>query len=103
MGQLALERAADRVSRLALPEPTARFEAQLLIAEAQLINILVGMTGPGLYDPTNIMNSDTLSKGEPFVYFSYQIKFNFQFFLAMKEGWIKLGVYLLSFFYYLYG
>jgi len=43
-----------------------------------------GMTGPGLYDPTNIMNSDTLSK-------------------AMKEGWIKLGVYLLSFFYYLYG
>jgi len=42
------------------------------------------MTGPGLYDPTNIMNSDTLSK-------------------AMKEGWIKLGIYLLSFFYYLYG
>ena len=42
------------------------------------------MTGPGLYDPTNIMNSDTLSK-------------------AMKEGWIKLGVYLISFFYYLYG
>lgn len=26
--------------------------------------VLVGMTGPGLYDPTNIMNSDTLSKGE---------------------------------------
>lgn len=43
-----------------------------------------GMTGPGLYDPTQIMNSDTLSK-------------------AMREGWIKLGVYLLSFFYYLYG
>lgn len=30
-----------------------------------------GMTGPGLYDPTNIMNSDTLSK-------------------AMKEGEIKI-------------
>jgi hypothetical protein len=43
-----------------------------------------GMSGPGLYDPTNIMNSDTLSR-------------------SMKEGWIKLGVYLLSFFYYLYG
>ncbi|CAO1339412.1 unnamed protein product [Diamesa hyperborea] len=42
------------------------------------------ITGPGLYDPTNIMNTDTLNK-------------------AMREGWIKLAIYLLSFFYYLYG
>lgn len=42
------------------------------------------MSGPGLYDPTNIMNADNLSKN-------------------MREGWIKLGIYLLSFFYYLYG
>ncbi|CAG2176885.1 unnamed protein product [Oppiella nova] len=42
------------------------------------------MSGPGLYDPTTIMNADQLSR-------------------AMREGWIKLGFYLLSFFYYLYG
>jgi hypothetical protein len=42
------------------------------------------MSSPGLYDPTTIMNADQLSR-------------------AMKEGWIKLGFYLLSFFYYLYG
>ncbi|XP_054152925.1 protein cornichon-like [Oppia nitens] len=42
------------------------------------------MSSPGLYDPTTIMNADQLSR-------------------AMKEGWIKLAFYLLSFFYYLYG
>jgi len=42
------------------------------------------MSGPGLYDPTSIMNADTLST-------------------CQREGWIKLAVYLLSFFYYLYG
>lgn len=42
------------------------------------------MTGPGLYDPTSIMNSDVLTK-------------------CQREGWIKLAFYLLSFFYYLYG
>lgn len=42
------------------------------------------MSMPGLYDPTSIMNADQLSR-------------------AMKEGWVKLGFYLLSFFYYLYG
>lgn len=42
------------------------------------------MSGPGLYDPTTIMNADQLSK-------------------AQREGWIKLAFYLLSFFYYLYG
>lgn len=42
------------------------------------------MSGPGLYDPTSIMNADTLAK-------------------CQREGWIKLAVYLLSFFYYLYG
>jgi len=38
----------------------------------------------GLYDPTSIMNADTLNK-------------------CQREGWIKLAFYLLSFFYYLYG
>lgn len=42
------------------------------------------MSGFGLYDPTSIMNADTLNK--------YQ-----------REGWIKLAFYLFSFFYYLYG
>ena len=41
------------------------------------------MSSAGLYDPTTIMNADQLSK-------------------AMKEGWVKLAFYLLSFFYYLY-
>lgn len=42
------------------------------------------MSVPGLYDPTCIMNSDVLAH-------------------CQQEGWIKLAVYLLSFFYYLYG
>lgn len=42
------------------------------------------ISGPGLYDPTSIMNADNLN--------FYQ-----------RESWIKLAVYLLSFFYYLYG
>ncbi|XP_047001385.1 protein cornichon [Schistocerca americana] len=42
------------------------------------------MSGPGLYDPTSIMNADVLNR-------------------CQKEGWIKLAFYLLSFFYYLYG
>ncbi|KAF5300985.1 hypothetical protein FQR65_LT19289 [Abscondita terminalis] len=42
------------------------------------------MSGPGLYDPTSIMNADTLTR-------------------CQREGWIKLAFYLLSFFYYLYG
>lgn len=41
------------------------------------------MSGPGLYDPTTIMNADELNQ-------------------AQKEGWIKLAFYLISFFYYLY-
>ncbi|KAK2174511.1 hypothetical protein NP493_798g01024 [Ridgeia piscesae] len=41
------------------------------------------MSGPGLYDPTSIMNADQLNR-------------------AQKEGWIKLAFYLISFFYYLY-
>ncbi|XP_069116253.1 protein cornichon homolog 1-like [Argopecten irradians] len=41
------------------------------------------MSGPGLYDPTTIMNADQLSR-------------------AQKEGWVKLAFYLISFFYYLY-
>uniref|UniRef100_W5N1J3 Cornichon family member 1 n=1 Tax=Lepisosteus oculatus TaxID=7918 RepID=W5N1J3_LEPOC len=42
------------------------------------------MSGPGLYDPTTIMNADILA-------------------YCQKEGWCKLAFYLLSFFYYLYG
>merc|ERR1712241_421257 len=42
------------------------------------------MSGPGLYDPTSIMNADVLNK-------------------CQREGWIKLAFYLLSFFYYPYG
>lgn len=42
------------------------------------------MSSFGLYDPTNIMNADVLSK-------------------CQREGWIKLAFYLLSFFFYLYG
>uniref|UniRef100_A0A914WTT3 Protein cornichon n=1 Tax=Plectus sambesii TaxID=2011161 RepID=A0A914WTT3_9BILA len=41
------------------------------------------MSGPGIYDPTTIMNADQLSR-------------------SMREGWVKLGFYLVSFFYYLY-
>jgi len=42
------------------------------------------MSGPGLYDPTSIMNHDVLNQ-------------------CQREGWIKLAFYLLAFFYYLYG
>ncbi|KPI92914.1 Protein cornichon [Papilio xuthus] len=42
------------------------------------------MSGPGLYDPTSIMNADVLT-------------------ICQREGWIKLAFYLLSFFFYLYG
>lgn len=41
------------------------------------------MSTPGLYDPTTVMNADTLA-------------------YCMKEGWGKLAFYLISFFYYLY-
>ena len=42
------------------------------------------MSCAGLYDPTAIMNQDTLDK-------------------CQKEGWVKLAFYLLSFFYFIYG
>ncbi|XP_053674832.1 protein cornichon [Anopheles nili] len=42
------------------------------------------MSGHGLYDPTSIMNTEVLRS-------------------CQREGWIKLAVYLISFFYYLYG
>jgi len=41
------------------------------------------ISGPGIYDPTTIMNADQLSR-------------------VSWEGSIKLGFYLVSFFYYLY-
>ncbi|XP_014255588.1 protein cornichon [Cimex lectularius] len=42
------------------------------------------MSCAGLYDPTDIMNTDVLTK-------------------CQREGWVKLAFYLMSFFYYLYG
>ncbi|CAF1196044.1 unnamed protein product [Adineta steineri] len=42
------------------------------------------MSGLGIYDPTSIMNAHTLNS-------------------AQREGWIKLGFYMITFFYYLYG
>lgn len=42
------------------------------------------MSKPGIYDPTNIMNVQTLK-------------------VHQREGWSKLTFYLLLFFYYLYG
>lgn len=42
------------------------------------------MSSVGLYDPTSIMNAESLNK--------YQ-----------RYGWIKLAFYIISFFYYLYG
>ncbi|CAG0897962.1 unnamed protein product [Darwinula stevensoni] len=42
------------------------------------------MSGPGLYDPTSIMNADVLTK-------------------CQREGWFKLAFYVFCFFYYLYG
>jgi hypothetical protein len=42
------------------------------------------MSGLGIYDPTNIMNAQILNS-------------------AQREGWIKLGFYMITFFYYLYG
>ncbi|CAB3398600.1 unnamed protein product [Caenorhabditis bovis] len=41
------------------------------------------MSGPGIYDPTTILNRSTLST-------------------TLRISWIKLAFYLLSFFYYLY-
>jgi len=42
------------------------------------------MSGPGIYDPTTILNASILNE-------------------AVKEGWFKMAFYLLCFFYYLYG
>ena len=41
------------------------------------------MSGFGIYDPTSIMNAQILN-------------------LAQREGWIKLGFYMITFFYSLY-
>ncbi|KAB0360801.1 hypothetical protein FD754_004957, partial [Muntiacus muntjak] len=43
------------------------------------LNIRPVMSGPGLYDPTTIMNADILA-------------------YCQKEGWCKLAFYLLTFF-----
>lgn len=41
------------------------------------------MSGFGVYDPTTVIRSDSLT-------------------VATREGWIKLGFYMITFFYYLY-
>ncbi|VDM30555.1 unnamed protein product [Hydatigera taeniaeformis] len=41
-------------------------------------------SGIGLYHPTSILNSNELNR-------------------AMKEGWVKLAFYIMSFFGYLFG
>ena len=41
------------------------------------------MSGFGIYDPTLVMNGDVLNR-------------------EIREGWIKLGFYMVTFFYYLY-
>lgn len=76
------------------------------------------MSGPGLYDPTSIMNAGkfnfftfitTLRMWSPWIW-PRNVIFIYVFFIStdtlskcQREGWIKLAVYLLSFFYYLYG
>jgi len=42
------------------------------------------MSGFGIYDPTSIMNAQKLNSEQ-------------------REGWLKLGFNMLTFFYYLYG
>ena len=42
------------------------------------------MSGPGLYDPTTILNMDMIKR-------------------CQVEGWVKLVFYVLSFFYFIYG
>ncbi|CAD5231604.1 unnamed protein product [Bursaphelenchus xylophilus] len=90
----------DNLNKLILPEYVIQMVFTFLfICSVQLFAIvwnlpLVGyhiyryinrpiMREPGIYDPTTILNNDELKK-------------------ANREGWIKLGFYLISFFYYLY-
>lgn len=75
------------------------------------------MSGPGLYDPTSIMNAGKLNESsvilityDCLVFAADMINIIYVFLIStdtlskcQREGWIKLAVYLLSFFYYLYG
>lgn len=60
------------------------FNVGLIVYHARKYMNRPVMSCSGLYDPTTILNMD-LMKSES------------------QEGWIKLGYYLISFFYYLYG
>ncbi|KAK9696636.1 Cornichon protein [Popillia japonica] len=71
----------NSLNPLVLPEYILHLFFNLLFAAAGEWPV---MSGPGLYDPTSIMNADVLTR-------------------CQREGWIKLAFYLLSFFYYLYG
>ena len=74
------------------------------------------MSGAGLYDPTSIMNADTLNKCQVplcclkcsanmllYHIWSFFLNMCTLFYFLKREGWIKLAFYLLAFFYYLYG
>jgi len=55
------------------------------------------MRGPGIYDPTTIMFFRF------FKFYSFLFYRNHdQLSKINREGWVKMGFYLLSFFYYLY-
>ncbi|KAK2722688.1 hypothetical protein QYM36_003017 [Artemia franciscana] len=60
------------------------FNIPLIAYHAYRYSKRTQMSSFSFYDPTNIMNADVLN-----------------FFI--REGWIKMIFYLLSFFYYLYG
>ncbi|BFZ11787.1 hypothetical protein BsWGS_14826 [Bradybaena similaris] len=68
---------------IALQFGTVLFNLPLVIYHIRRYMNRPVMSGMGLYDPTSIMNADELGR-------------------AQKEGWVKLGFYLISFFYYLY-
>ncbi|CAG5115788.1 unnamed protein product [Candidula unifasciata] len=68
---------------IALQLGTVLFNLPLIIYHIRRYMNRPVMSGMGLYDPTSIMNADELGR-------------------AQKEGWVKLGFYLISFFYYLY-
>ncbi|XP_005110882.1 protein cornichon homolog 1 [Aplysia californica] len=68
---------------LAFQLGTVLFNMPLIIYHIRRYMNRPVMSGMGLYDPTSIMNADELGR-------------------AQKEGWVKLGFYLISFFYYLY-
>ncbi|KAF8386651.1 cni-1 [Pristionchus pacificus] len=60
------------------------FNVPLVLFHAYTYSKRPVMSGPGIYDPTTILNRTELSR-------------------CMRISWVKLAFYLISFFYYLYG